>query len=165
MSITLHTLLAGCTLLLAGAVNSAPLLEEFDSKNPQLGRYTGNGKWTVVKIWASDCGICNQEAHAYVAFHKAHKDRDAQMVGISLDGAEGRSDAEGFIERHELNYPSLLIDWQEGGKLYYQLTGAPLSGTPAFLIYAPDGELLAQQVGAVPVDLIERFMADYSAAN
>jgi hypothetical protein len=45
-----------------------------------------------------------------------------------------------------------VADW------FTSLTGARWIGTPTFLIYAPDGELKAQQVGAVPTPIIEDFI-------
>lgn len=149
-------------LCLALPVAAEPLAT-FDGQPARISDYTGKGQWTVVKIWVSDCGVCNAEAHAYVAFHAKHRDSDAQMLGISLDGREHLFDAEAFVERHALNYPQLLIDWEGGSRMYRELTGASLNGTPAFLIYTPDGELVAQQLGAVPVDLIESFIAGRSA--
>jgi peroxiredoxin len=158
MPSTIRALLPLLLLLgLALPVTAAPLTT-FDGAPASLDGHKGNGQWTVVKIWVSNCHVCNQEAHAYVAFHAGHQDADARMLGISLDGEDGLLDAEAFVERHDLNYPNLLIDWQGGSRLFHQLTGTPLNGTPAFLLYDPDGELVAQQVGAVPVDLIETFI-------
>lgn len=151
----LLTLLLALGLALPAA---AEPLATFDGQPAELADQTGQGQWTLVKIWASDCVVCNEEAHAYVAFHAAHQATDARMVGISLDGRANLLDAEAFVERHELNYPNLITDWQGGGELFYRLTGTPLNGTPAFLLFDPDGKLVAQQVGAVPVDLVETFI-------
>ena len=145
------------TLGLALPAAAAPLTT-FDGEPADLATYTGQGQWTVVKIWVSDCHVCNQEAHEYVAFHAKHKTDDARMLGISLDGRDHLADAEGFVKKHNLNYPSLIVDWEGGNRLFYQLTGTPLNGTPAFLLFTPKGELVAQQVGAVPVNLIETFI-------
>ena len=154
------------TLLLALGValpTTAGTLTNFEGEPAELSGYTGKGQWTIVKIWVSNCHVCNQEAHAYVAFHDKHRADDAQMLGISLDGLDNLLDAEAFVERHGLNYPNLIVGWEDGGRLFYELTGTPLNGTPAFLIYTPEGELVAQQVGAVPVDLIETFIGGKAA--
>ncbi len=157
-------LLTALLLALGLALSAhAGSLTDFKGAPATLDGYTGKGQWTVVKIWVSDCGVCNAEAHAYVAFHAKHQASDAQMLGISLDGLDNLFDAEAFVERHGLNYPNLIIDRESGSQLFHELTGAPLVGTPAFLIYTPEGELVAQQVGAVPVDLIETFMAGKAA--
>lgn len=46
------------------------------------------GQWTVVMIWASDCHVCNAESGQYSAFHHEHADKDANIIGISIDGGD-----------------------------------------------------------------------------
>lgn len=129
------------------------------SGNPkEIKDFIEQGKWLVVMIWASDCHVCNAEAHNYVAFHELHHDIDAKVLGITVDGEDNKGAAEAFIKRHKLNFPNLIAEGAQVAELYTDLTGVNLAGTPAFLIYGPEGNLQAQQVGAVPTDLIEDFM-------
>ena len=134
-------------------------LKDFQGNIKSLEDYTGNGKWTVVMMWAHDCHVCNLEAANYVAFHKKHKDKDAQMVGISMDGPSMKQEAKEFISRHELNFDNLYGQPDAIATSFQQLTGVQWFGTPTFLVFSPKGELVAQQVGAVPTDIIEDFIA------
>ncbi|MDH5378527.1 MAG: TlpA family protein disulfide reductase [Gammaproteobacteria bacterium] len=134
-------------------------LRTFEGKSDGLNNHTGKGKWTIVMLWASDCHVCNQEADEYVQFHKKHKDTDAQILGVSLDGKARYKEAKTFLSKHKINFPSLIGEPEEVATLFQELTGEDWRGTPTFLVYSPKGELLAQQVGAVPTDLIEQFMA------
>lgn len=149
-------------LALAGAAGAGPLLD-FSGATRSIDEYLGQGKWRIVMFWASDCHVCNQEANQYVAFHEKHAARDAAVLGISLDGPAGKAKAQAFIDRHDIRFENLIIDLESGARLFTKLTGQAWVGTPTFLIYGPNGTLLAQQVGAVPVDLIEKFMADNGA--
>lgn len=133
-------------------------LYDFSGKLHQLDEYTGKGKWTVVMIWAHDCHNCNDEAHQYVDFHKKHKDKDAVVLGVSLDGKGKKTQAEAFVNRHKLNFDNLLGEPMEVAGIYEELTEVAFVGTPSFLIYNPKGEFRAQQAGAVPTSLIEAFM-------
>lgn len=142
---------------------SAGLLKGFDGSIHSLNEYTGQGKWTVVMLWASDCHACNAEAKQYVKFHKAHKEKDASILGISLDGETKKAEANKFIERHGVTFPNLIEEPGKVENLYASLTGQPWIGTPSFLIYSPTGELRAAQVGAVPTHIIESFIAKESA--
>lgn len=144
---------------------NATELQDFDGHSKNLTDYTGQGKWLVVMIWAHDCHVCNAEAHQYVKFHNQHQNKDAQVLGISADGKGLIMEAKGFINKHKLSFPNLLGEPDSVAQLYYDLTGVPNFGTPSFLIYNPAGELRAQQIGAVPVELIETFMAKETAAN
>jgi peroxiredoxin len=108
--------------------------------------------------------VCNKEAHAYVDFHFVHSDDDAQVLGISIDGQAKKAEAQKFIERHKINFPNLIGEPAVVANLFAQLTGTYFAGTPAFLFYDPNGELRAQQLGAVPIELIEDFIKQPTAA-
>lgn len=132
--------------------------QDFKGKSQVLENYTGKGKWTVVMMWASDCHICNKEAHQYVDFHMIHSDKDATVLGVSLDGESRKKAAEQFIKKHSVDFPNLIAEPEHVSKIYQELTGQFFAGTPSFLIFAPDGELKAAQAGAVPTQLIEEFI-------
>ena len=120
------------------------------------------GQWTVVMIWASYCHVCNQESEQYSAFHTKHAGRDAKIVGMSIDGWRERGEAEAFIERNQVIFPSLIGDMDTVARWYQMQTGEPFRATPTFMVFGPDGELRAAQPGAVPPSIIENFMASNS---
>lgn len=136
--------------------------QDFSGKPQVLENFTGKGKWLVVMMWASDCYICNKEAHQYVDFHMAHSDTDATVLGISLDGESRLNEAKGFLKKHSVDFPNLIAEPEHVTSLYSTLTGQRFAGTPTFLIYSPQGELKAAQAGAVPTSLIEDFMKQNS---
>lgn len=51
------------------ALAKAPdiVLNDFDGRGRNVNEFIGQGKWTVVAIWAYDCPICNAEVH-HLAF-------------------------------------------------------------------------------------------------
>ena len=51
--------------------------------------------------------------HQYVDFHEFHKDKDAVMLGVSLDG-RNREAAQEFIRRHQVSYPNLINELSNG---------------------------------------------------
>lgn len=157
--------LLGALALLASAGAWAGGLADMNGQARTISDYAGKGKWLVVMIWASDCYICNMEAHNYVDFQTFHQDKDATILGISMDGPQNKPAAEGFIKRHSVNFPNLIGTPEDVAGMYTQLTGAPFQGTPTFLVYDPEGKLRAQQVGAVPTDLIENFIKSHTQAS
>lgn len=132
--------------------------QDFSGKSKIFENHIGKGKWLVVMMWASDCHICNREAHQYVDFHMLHSDTDATVLGISLDGESRKKEAEKFIKKHSVDFPNLIAEPMTVAKLFQESTGQGFSGTPTFLIYSPEGELKAAQAGAVPTELIEDFI-------
>jgi len=137
---------------------SETVFQDMEGNDRMLNDYIGKGKWTIVMLWISDCHVCNQEASEYDDFHDKHKDADARILGISMDGIEGKRDAMAFIKRNDVGFPNLIGDPQTVASLYIRLTGGNWVGTPTFLIFSPSGELKAAQPGAVPVSLIEEYI-------
>lgn len=150
--------------LITSPVYAATFLKDFDGAMHSLDEFTGQGKWAIVMIWASDCHVCNQEAGEYVKFNKAHKDKDAFILGISADGREKKAEAVNFINRHSVDFKNLIDEPENVSRLYQGLTGQAFVGTPTFLLFAPNGELRAAQAGAVPTNIIETFIARETAA-
>ena len=150
--------------IFSSAVMSAPLTD-FSGNEKSIQDYQNSGKWLVVMLWASDCHVCNQEAHVYEKFHQQHAAKDAQMLGVSLDGKAKFSDAKDFIKRHKLNFPNLIGEPESVAAIYTELTGGQWVGTPTFLVYNPKGELLGAQVGAVPPEIIEGFIERETATT
>lgn len=155
------TLFLGCCLT---ATAGESLLHDFRGNSVSLDEYIGKGKWLAVMYWASDCHVCNVEAKNYADFHNRHANRDASMLGVSLDGAAGKADAEAFIERHKLTFPNLIGESALIALHYTRTVGDSRFGTPSFLLYNPQGELKAAQLGAVSVEKIEAFIQSHSPA-
>jgi len=120
------------------------------------------GQWTVVMIWASDCHVCNQESGQYSKFHTQHAGRDANIIGISIDGQRGKKDAEAFISRNEVIFPNLIGDVQTVSRWYQAETGESFRATPTFVLFDQNGKVRAAQPGAVPPTIIEQFIAKNS---
>ncbi len=121
--------------------------------------YRQSGKWMIVMIWAHDCQICEREVGEYQRFHQQHVGDDALVLGITLDGEDRKQDAVDFINRHELEFANLIGESEAVAGYYQVTTGSRWVGTPSFLIFAPDGELMAKQAGAVEVEIVENFIA------
>lgn len=150
-------------LLLGFAVTSAwassPLFQNLVSDSfDTIDDYRQTGKWVVVMIWAHDCEICEREVGDYQRFHQRHADNDAIVLGITLDGEERKQAALDFVARHQLEFENLIGEPEVVAGYYQLVTGSRWVGTPSFLIFAPDGKLMARQAGAVEVEIVENFV-------
>lgn len=155
-----------CFLMFAFSVTAGSVeLSNFDGSKNAFSKYIGNGKWVVLKIWAHDCHVCNKEAHEYVAFHNKHKDKDAIMLGLSIDGKKNMDKAKDFMRRHKIPYRTFLGEPEIVANYYQNSTGSPWLGTPTFMIFDPSGKLVAESAGAVPIAVIEKFIAESVVSN
>lgn len=134
-------------------------LYDFEGRPHELEEYLGKGKWLVVTVWASDCAICEREIPELVAFHNAHRDKDATVLGVSVDGPARKQEALAFIQRHQVSFPNLLDPGRAFKVIYLRATGRPwFGGTPMNLVYAPDGRLAARRIGPFAKAEIETFI-------
>lgn len=157
----LLVLALACLPLLALAGAADVPLKGFDGKAYKLGELVGGGKWTVVAVWASDCPICRAELPQMDFFHSAHKDKDARVVGLSIDGYAGRRAALKFIEDVGLDFPNYLVDVMD----LFQIGAGPFIGTPTFYIFSPEGKPVGHQVGPLTQEQAEAFIARKSKAG
>jgi len=157
LSVVISSLLLSL-LLTTSAIASKSVFSTFDNQPVEIANYIEKDKWLLVMIWASDCHICNREVHAYVDFHFKHEETKARVLGVSVDGKTKKKAAELFIKRHELNFPNLIGEPNEVASWFEKLTGQNWMGTPTLLIYSPEGDLRVQQIGAIPLELVEKFI-------
>jgi len=155
-------LFTGFLLLLSASFVNAGPLTDMDGNAASIDDYAGKDKWLVVMFWASDCHICNKEAHQYVDMQTRHKDGNISILGISTDGMANKDAAASFIEEHKLNFPNLIGSLEDVAGMYYDLTGNQWLGTPTFFIYNPKGKLRIADAGAVPAKIIEEYIAENS---
>lgn len=160
----LALLLTGLLSISASAASAPDLkLDGLDGKSYPLGDYIGKGKWVVVNIWGPRCPPCVEEMPELQQLHDAHRDKNLIVVGIAVDfpsfGQAKPAEVKKFVEDHFISFPILL-----GSEAIVPKLGAgPLLGTPTTLIYRPDGQLVARQVGQVTKKMIEDYVTGYEA--
>jgi len=133
-------------------------LKDFEGTSHELSEFIGQGKWSVVMIWAHDCPICNEEVQAYDLFHHDHADTDAEVLGISVDGGGREEEARAFLERHDPGFTNWIAGPGEVSRMLTELSGRPLMGTPTFLLFDRSGKIRAFQVGKLDPQIIEDFI-------
>jgi len=142
-------LLLGLLLLTGNALaNPDFTLLDIDGKQHRLSDY--RGKWVVVNYWATWCPPCLEEIPELVDFHERHKDTDAVVLGVNLEQVAPEKLRQ-FVEEYFVSYPVLP------GKPSMDTVG-PVRGLPTTYLVAPDGRLVARQVGGVTAAGIETFI-------
>ncbi len=125
----------------------------------------GNGKWKLVMIWATDCHVCKAQKPEISAFHQAHKDIDAEVFGIALDGRANLGKVKQYMKDHKVAFPSFVGEFTVVAANYELNLREQLLGTPTYVLYNPTGELIAAQPGILRVSELEKFIAKHSEGN
>lgn len=128
--------------------------------NPsELNNHVGKGKWLVVKVWRSDCGICMSTMHETNSAQ--HIIPNTKIIGVSLDG-DARI-ANRALRRLHVNFTNLVSNTHEFNRYIKRSTRRNIIGYPTYMIYAPNGKLKAMQTGDVKPAELRRYISRQTA--
>ena len=157
----LQSLLA-VTLIIPGVFGPAHAgmeLHQLDGQVVDLDDYRGNGKWLLVMLWSTSCHICEEQKPSISEFHTRHKDTDAEVLGIAIDGMKHIDAIRENVNTHKTSFPSLVGEIVIVASHYQGMTEESFRGTPTYLLFNPNGELLGNNPGPLRIEAIEQFMA------
>ena len=149
--------LGGLLLLLSAAwVQAADFrLTDTKGKTHTLSGY--KGKWVLVNYWATWCPPCLEEIPDLVALHEDRKN-NLVVIGVAMDYRNARQVTD-FAESMLVDYPIVL-----GNDEVVRQIG-PVQGLPTTYLYNPDGRMVAQQVGAITREMVERYIASKTGSK
>ncbi len=161
-----NVFLAFALVMAAGTANAGMEVQSRESGEVvDLDTIIGQGKWTLVMLWATNCHICHEQKPKISAFHNEHKDLDAHVVGIAIDGMANVDKINAYIEKNKPSFPNYVGNIAIVASHYMGLTEESFRGTPTYLLFNPDGELLGNNPGPLRVEAIEGFMARHNEAK
>jgi len=106
-------------------------------------------KLRLVNIWASWCGPCQREFPDLVEINRMYRHRDFEMVGVSVDSPEAKSNVQAFLAKHQASFTNYL----HSGKDTYALIDAVdpkwQGPIPYTLIIKPGGEVIYRHLGTI----------------
>lgn len=155
-----HTLLVSTLILLAltqlaFAAEHNLLLDGTDGKKHALNAYIGHGKWVVVNVWATACPYCRHELYDLTNFHDAHHDKDAIVLGLTLDFPSfdfpDANRLAKFASDYFIDYPLLLVN----GDVASRVIGKSVDMVPLSFFYNPEGKLVYRLNGMVTEKVLE----------
>lgn len=139
---------------------TASAFTEFDGTQTTIEKQVGKGKWTLIEVWASDCGACRKHMPEMVEFDG--KMENLEIVGIALDGQPGKHKAKAMIDEYKMGFKNIISNPIEFNAWMEYNAEESLIGTPTFLIFNPQGELVAAQPGIISVASVEKFIKSKS---
>ena len=138
---------------------SAFELQTLDGTRTRIDDHTGDGRWTLVMLWTTDCIPCEAQKPMIEAFHRDHRDVDARVVGVALDGMGMIDEIRAINARHESSYPVLVAFDDVFAEQFEALTGKPFRATPTYLLYDRRGGFAGANVGPVAREALDRAVA------
>ncbi len=147
-----------CAALMGMSQAHAFLLQDMEGERVDLMDYVGDGSWTLMMFWATDCVACEQQKPALEAFHRMHHGADAKVVGVVTDGFELKDEIDDLMAKHDPSYPNLVVYSDVFFKQYEELTNKSFRVTPTFLLFGPNGELKGNLYGYVDFNAISQHV-------
>jgi peroxiredoxin len=129
------------------------MLPDLDGKQRRLSEF--RGKWVLVNYWATWCPPCLEELPELEIFHLEHQHRDAVVIGVNLEDID-LTRLRTFVENQFISFP--ILREKPGSRT--ALGAVP--AMPTSYLVAPNGELVARQVGMVDAKMIERYIETYN---
>jgi peroxiredoxin len=155
----LAVLLGMCMTGIAWAGAPSIALQDLDGRKRNVNEFIGHAKWVIVVTWAHDCHICDREIDEMAAFHAAHHEKQAMVLGVTLDGAEHLKEARAFVKRHKLPFVNLITEPSQ--EVMMKFGAGKFVGTPTYYIYDPKGEIVGQNIGPLTRAEVEEFIASF----
>jgi peroxiredoxin len=135
------------------------VLHDLDGRERNVNEFIGHAKWVIVVTWSHDCRICDREIDEMAAFHAAHHEKHAMVLGVTLDGAEHLKEARTFVKRHKLPFVNLITEPSQ--EVMMKFGAGKFVGTPTYYIYDPKGEIVGQNIGPLTRAEVEEFIASF----
>ncbi len=114
-------------------------LKDPSGKDVSLSEYAGKGKYVLIDFWASWCGPCREEMPVLVELYKKYKNKNFEIVGISLDN---KQDAwvDG-IKALNITWPQIsdLGRWESIAAKKYAINSIPQT-----ILLDPNGVIIAK---------------------
>ena len=120
------------------------------AKGVKLSDYAGKGKLVLVDFWASWCGPCRREMPNLVELYKQYKNKNFEIVGVSLD--QNGDSWKAAIKQLNITWPQMsdLKYWECEGAQLYAVSSIPhvvlIDGEGTIVARGLHGEELQQKV-------------------
>ena len=119
---------------------------ESQTESLKLSDY--KGKIVILDFWATWCPPCRKGIPDLIELKNEFKDKDVEIIGISLDGitrgGQTAANVEPFIEEYGINYPIIRGDEQ----IVYSFGG--IRSIPTSYVIDKEGNVISRYEGLIP---------------
>lgn len=115
--------------------------------------------YRLINVWATWCGPCVVEFPAFVDMHRMYRNREFEMISISFDDLDRKTNALNFLVKKQASMKNFIIN----GDRYEFIEAIDKNwegALPYTMLVAPGGEIIYSKQGLIDALEMKRLIAD-----
>ena len=129
-------------------------LEMVDADGLKALRKNNSGKVRLIGFWATWCAPCVAEFDEFVTINRMYRQRDFELVMVSLNRPDEELDVLGFLKKQQASNRNLIFSSPDRDKLIDAFDPTWVGALPFTVLIAPNGEILHRELGSInPLEL------------
>ena len=115
--------------------------------------------YRLINVWATWCGPCVTEFPSFVDMHRMYRNREFEMISISLDDVGRKQNALNFLTKKQASMTNYIFK----GDRYAFIEAINKSwegALPYTLFIGPDGKVIYSKQGLIDALEIKRTVAN-----
>ncbi|HMH23859.1 MAG TPA: ThuA domain-containing protein [Puia sp.] len=119
-----------------------------------------SGKIRLINVWATWCGPCVEEFPELVTIHRMYRDRGFELVSISTDETDHRTQALRFLQNKQASSPNYIYTGEDKYKLMAAIDPKWQGGLPYSMLVDPDGTVVYRKQGIIDPEELKKIIFD-----
>ncbi len=142
--------------------NQEPVqLEKVDLAGVKKLLANDSDKLRLINIWATWCGPCVAEFPHLIEIHRMYRNRDFEMVTISLDDPDKNAQVLKFLQKNHASTKNYHYSLENKYK-FMDVIGNDWQGAiPFTLLIKPGGEVIFKKIGMIEPLEVKRAIVGY----
>jgi peroxiredoxin len=138
--------------LAAEAVSVSPA----DAGALQALRKNDSGKFRLVNFWATWCAPCLVEFHEFVTIHRMYRNRNFEMVTVSLNLPDEQTTVLEFLKKEQASNRNLIFASADRPQLINAFDPDWSGAVPYTVLISPEGKIIYREIGSVDALAVRR---------
>ncbi len=120
-----------------------------------------SGKLRLINLWATWCAPCTAEFPELVETDRMYRGRDFEFISISLDKADRRDRALGFLKKNEASNKNFIFTGESVYPLIEAVDPEWRGALPYTLVVEPGGRIVYRRQGLVDILALRKFIVGH----